>query len=338
MNIGGIVRIRVMYVDKPFKRVGTHSGKFHADEVMVTAILMELFDLEVVRSRDPEELMGLDLIYDIGEGEFDHHQMDKRYRDSGTPYAACGLIWESFGRDVIRMYDGSLSDENVDYIFHETDAMLIEGIDAADNGLRTCRTIIPTFSITAVISKLNPAWDDETDENEAFWQAVNIASVIFQKTLKHKFSVVYAEEHVRKAYEERTVPELLVLDRPYPWNEILYQIDEERKIVYVICPDHGQYIVQTVRRRDGGYGDVKPLPLSWAGKRDGDLCAVTGVEDAVFCHSDRFIAGAGSLNGIMKLAELALAEPDEPEPEKADTGTLSALKRFFLSRRIRVVR
>ena len=29
---------------KQFKRVGTHSGKFHADEVMSTALLKELFE------------------------------------------------------------------------------------------------------------------------------------------------------------------------------------------------------------------------------------------------------------------------------------------------------
>lgn len=238
-------------MEKPFKKAGTHSGKFHADEVMATAILMELFELEVIRSRDPDVLKGLDLIYDIGEGEFDHHQPDKRYRDNGTPYAACGLIWERFGRDIIKNYDSTLSEENIEYMFHEIDSVLIEGIDAADNGMRTCRTIIPTLNISAIISKFNPTWDSDTDENEAFSQAVEFASVVFKNLLRHKFSVVYAEEHVRKAYENRIVPELLVLGRPYPWNEILPQLDENREIVFVISPDHGQYIMQTVRRRDG---------------------------------------------------------------------------------------
>ncbi len=326
-------------MEKLFKRAGTHSGKFHADEVMATAILKELFDLEVVRSRDPDDLNGLDLVYDIGEGEFDHHQMDKRYRDNGTPYAACGLIWDRFGMDIIRTYDASLSDENMEYMFRGIDEMLIEGIDAADNGMRTCRTIIPTLNISAIISKCNPTWDTVIDEDVAFNQAVDLASVVFQNALRQKFSVVYAEEYVRKSYADRTVPELLVLDRPYPWNEILHQIDDDREVVYVISPDHGRYIMQTVRKRDGGYGDIKSLPYSWAGKRDEELCAVTGVEDAVFCHSDRFIAGAKSLEGILKLAELALAEPEETdEKEMAKVSILSAFKRFLVSKRIGVRR
>jgi uncharacterized UPF0160 family protein len=325
-------------MEKTFMRAGTHSGKFHADEVMATAILREIFDLEVVRSRDPDELKDLDIIYDIGEGEFDHHQMDKRYRDNGIPYAAYGLIWERFGRDVIRMQDDGLSEENLEYLFHELDDMLIQGIDAADNGVRTTKTIIPTLNITAIISKFNPTWDSGLDEESSFNEAVDLASSVFKNVLRQKLSVVYAEEHVRSAYLKRTVPELLILDKPYPWNELLNQIDEEKQIVYVISPDHGQYIIQTVRRSDGGYGDVKPLPQSWAGKRDAELCAVTGTEDAVFCHADRFIAGARSLESIMKMAELALAEPEEQKHEEMETGILKAIKRFLLSRRIRVMR
>lgn len=326
-------------MEKTFKKAGTHNGKFHADEVMSTAILKEIFDIEVVRSRDPEVLNELDIVYDVGEGEFDHHQMDKRYRDNGTPYAACGLIWERFGRDVVRMYDDTLSEENLEYLFHEIDDMLIQGIDAADNGLRTSKTIIPTLNITAIISKFNPAWDSELDEDSSFNEAVGLASNVFKNVLRQKFSVVYAEEYVRDAYKSRTVPELLVLDRPYPWNEVLNQIDEDKEIVFVISPDHGQYIIQTVRRSDGGYGDVKPLPLSWAGKRDSELSAVTGVEDAVFCHTDRFIAGARSVESIMKMAQLALIEPEEPtDHEKVDVSLLDWVKRFMISKRIRVLK
>lgn len=323
---------------KEFVRAGTHSGKFHADEVMATAILREIFDLEIVRSRDPDVLKDLDIIYDIGEGEFDHHQADKRYRDNGIPYAACGLIWERFGRDVVRSFNDTLSEENLEYMFHELDDMLIQGIDAADNGLRTTKMIIPTLNITAIISKLNPTWDCDIDEDSSFDEAVELASKVFRNVVRQKLSVVYAEEHVREAYMKRTVPELLVLDKPYPWNELLSHIDAERQIVYVISPDHGQYVIQTVRRSGGGYGDVKPLPLSWAGKRDDELCAVTGTDDAVFCHVDRFIAGARSLESIMKMAKMALDEPDEPKPEEAGKGIFNAIKRFILSKRIRVSR
>ena len=50
------------------------------------------------------------------------------------------------------------------------------------------------------------------------------------------------------------------------------------------------------------------LPASWAGLRDADLAAVTGVPDAKFCHNGRFIAAAKSYEGIRQLARLALQD------------------------------
>lgn len=297
--------------EKRFKRVGTHNGRFHADEVMSTALLKELYDVEVVRSRDPDVLSRLDLIYDVGEGEFDHHQPDGRSRENGTPYAACGLIWERFGREIVRSFDGSLAEPEADRIFREIDRRLIEGIDAADNGIRTFRTIIPTLSISNAISKFNPTWDSPVSEDSAFEEAVRMASSVFRNVMKQILSVERAREYVRSAYASRDVRELLMLDRNYPWNELVYDVDRDNELLYVIYPDNGRYMLQTVRRRNGRSPEGKLLPASWAGKRDGELAAVTGVQDAVFCHSHRFIAGAGSPEGIMRLAELALVEPEE---------------------------
>lgn len=327
-------------------RVGTHSGRFHADEVMATALLKQLYDIEVVRSRDPDILDMQDLIYDVGEGEFDHHQPEKRYREgrgsrgndaSGTPYAACGLIWDHFGRDIIRRYEPAVTEDDLDYLFREIDAMLIEGIDAADNGLKTCRTFIPTLNISAIISKFNPPWDSGQDEDSAFHEAVGFASAVFINLLNQKFSVVRAREYVQKAYDNRDDRELLILDDSYPWNDLLYDIDRDRELLYVIYPDHGQYMLQMARRFNGKYGDVKPLPRSWAGKREEELSAIVGIADAVFCHADRFIAGAKSMESVLKMAKLALAEPDEPEEEKK-RRFLEALKGFLLSGRIRISR
>jgi uncharacterized UPF0160 family protein len=48
------------------------------------------------------------------------------------------------------------------------------------------------------------------------------------------------------------------------------------------------------------------LPASWAGLRDAELAAVTGVADSVFCHLNLFIAGARSFDGAVRMAERAL--------------------------------
>ena len=76
------------------KKIGTHNGVFHADDVFACATLSLIFpDSEIVRSRDPKILASCDFRVDVGgkydpsTNDFDHHQ-GKILRDNGIPYAA----------------------------------------------------------------------------------------------------------------------------------------------------------------------------------------------------------------------------------------------------------
>ncbi|MCX7710575.1 MAG: MYG1 family protein [Clostridia bacterium] len=329
-------------MQKELKRVGTHNGRFHADETMATAILQEIFDIELVRTRDMEVLKTLDLIYDVGDGEFDHHQVDKEYRETGVPYAACGLIWRKFGRDVIRFREPSLEEDAVEYIFQHIDAMLMEGIDASDNGMRTGSVVVPLMNIPSIIAEFNPPWDSEKLEDEAFMDAVKVASALLNNMLNQQLSIIKARKYVFDAYKNRPRPELLVLERSYPWTQALSEIDVENEVLFVIYPRDNQYLIQTIRRNDGMRGDRKKLPEAWAGKRDEELGNVIGIDDAIFCHSARFIAGAGSMESIMKMADIAIAEPEEVIEEVREAapvqGFVSALKEFLLKKSISIKR
>lgn len=78
-----------MVVNKAF----THAGKFHADDVFSSALLRILFPtIEIIRGFEvPESFEGI--VFDIGMGEYDHHQKNSEVRENGCPYAAFGLLW-----------------------------------------------------------------------------------------------------------------------------------------------------------------------------------------------------------------------------------------------------
>jgi uncharacterized UPF0160 family protein len=312
--------------ERELKRVGTHNGRFHADDVMATAILKERFDIELTRTRDMEVLKALDIVYDVGDGEFDHHQVDKEYRENGTPYAACGLIWRSFGRDVIQLNEPSLAEKEVDEIFRHIDRNLIEAIDASDNGIRSTVTIIPTLNVSMLLSDFNPPWDANVENEDSYFdEAVKFAHIILGNVIAQQISIVKAKTNIIEAYEKRPRPELLVLDRTYPWSRILSRIDRNREVLFVAFPRENEYLLQTVRGSGGSMGNRKSLPASWAGKRDEELSKIIGIDDAVFCHTGRFIAGAKSYESIMKMAELAIAEPTEVPKRKF----LRVLRKFI---------
>ena len=60
----------------------THSGRFHADDLFATAMLLEYFvgKAKVVRSVDPQVIEKGDYVLDVGrvyntaKNRFDHHQ------------------------------------------------------------------------------------------------------------------------------------------------------------------------------------------------------------------------------------------------------------------------
>lgn len=291
---------------KELKRVGTHNGRFHADEVMATAILKEIFDIELIRTRDEAKLKELDIVYDVGGGKFDHHDTFKECREDGIPFASCGLIWREFGRRVIRFMDPSIEEEEVEAAFTYVDKFLIKGIDALDNGVKIGEKDVPLMDISRIISGFNPQWFSERDDDEAFNEAVELASVVLDNVLKSRMAVLRSREIVQSAYEKRNYKEILVLELYCPYAESLRAIDKKSEVVYVVYPSKGNYAMQTVRDRGS---DKKPFPESWAGKRDKALVEVTGVEDSVFCHSGRFLCIARSYDGIMKLAKLAIGKP-----------------------------
>ena len=308
--------------------MGTHDGRFHADEVMATAILNEIYDLEIVRTRDTEVLKSLDIVYDVGDGEFDHHRVEKEQRENGTPYAACGLIWRRFGRMAVGSRATWMSQEEIDGVWKNIDRLLIEGIDAQDNGVRTNITIIPTTSFSMLITEFNPAWDrDDRDSSKYFDNAVRFAEIVLDNALNQQISTVKARGKVLEAYNNRVRPEILVLEDSYPWQRILPRIDSNKEVLYTVFPRDGEFLLQTVRG-GGANRDRKKLPAAWAGKREAELGQIIGIEDAIFCHPGRFIAGADSFDSIMKMADLAVAEPEEKKPQ----GFLYNLKKLLFGK------
>jgi len=65
------------------KKIGTHSGTFHCDEVLACFMLKQLPEYEnaeIVRTRDPAVLGTCDIVVDVGavydpeKHRYDHHQ------------------------------------------------------------------------------------------------------------------------------------------------------------------------------------------------------------------------------------------------------------------------
>lgn len=103
-------------ITKKDAKAFTHSGKFHADDVFSSALLLYL-NPEITITRGSKVPEGYDgIVFDIGRGEYDHHQKDSRIRENGVPYAAFGLLWERLGAGMIleNKFERYLGNERAD--------------------------------------------------------------------------------------------------------------------------------------------------------------------------------------------------------------------------------
>ena len=177
----------------------THGGIFHADDVFTTALLKILND-DFTWERGfvvPEDFEGI--VYDIGFGEFDHHQADARVRGNGVPYAAFGLVWERFGCYVMDKKDADAFDRE-----------FVQMIDLTDNtGSRNL--------ISSLIHDMNPEWNEELSSDEAFNKAVEFVVFTLETQFKHIQSKRDANTIVKEKLSE-AVGKTLYIGEYVPWR------------------------------------------------------------------------------------------------------------------------
>ena len=285
----------------------THSGTFHADEIFATLILSKILpEITLIRLQELTEKINENVIvYDIGGGKFDHHQMGGNgQRPNGVKFAACGLIWKEYGRQLLKKYEV----KEIDYVWNYIDKNFIQFIDANDNGqLPKLPTDYRNVHISHIIGLFNPKWDEEVESDEKFMLALQLAEMVFDEFLQDTFSKVKAKDLVELAIEKSTNG-IMLLEQFMPWKEFLLASGKEKAkdINFVVFPSkRGGFNVYAVPKEIGSFENRKSLPIEWRGLREGALQKVTGVLSARFCHNAGFICSAETKEDAFKLASIA---------------------------------
>lgn len=265
-------------------------------------------DLEVVRTRDREALATADLRVDVGfrddaaAGDFDHHQRGfGRERANGVRFASFGLVWRRFGARVCGD-DQAVADA--------VDLTLVAPVDANDVGQPLVRSLIEgvrPMGVNGIIGAFNPNWDETltpAEERGRFDAAVTLAAGILRREIASAAAGRRSVLVVRDAIAAAVDPRLVELPVNAPWKQVL--VPEAPDALYVVYPKRQGFGLEAVPRELGSFANRRDLPEAWAGLENEALVAVTGVEDALFCHGKRFLAVARTYAGIERLAQLAL--------------------------------
>ncbi|HEY1151476.1 MAG TPA: MYG1 family protein [Pseudoduganella sp.] len=310
----------------------THGGKFHADDAWAVAVLSVLFpDAEIIRTRDPATIEAADFAIDVGgiwdpaTGRFDHHQKGfSAARQSGVPYASAGLVWREYGARCVTALalahaGHQLSEDKAREMAYAIDAELVQYLDLADVG--AAKSAPGGYGLSAVVSGFNPNWLDEQRLNYGpaaeeyrlgqFRLAMALLTDILVNSVKYRVGALLAVEQVRQSEVLEGGKVLFLKNGALPWTQIVRK--EMPKVLFVISHSIAErrYMLHTVPVSSESFEARADLPEAWAGLRDAELAAVTGVPDATFCHNGRFIAAVKSYEGARAMAALALKAVEE---------------------------
>lgn len=291
---------------KKKKVIAVHDGRFHADDVFACATLSLVLDrnVQIIRTRKQEELDSADYVVDVGgvydseTNRFDHHQPEGAgVRENGIPYASFGLVWKTYG-DVLTGDPRATKriDEN-----------LVSAIDAGDNGVSTFtkEEDMPfPYIIQRLFGSFMPTWKESFSPDLGFFKALTVARDILKREIAHSRAHVEATEKVEEVYNSTSDKRVIVLPESYPWGEVLTQ--KEEPLFVISSKEEGRWKIEAVTVEPHSFVNRKSFPEAWAGLRDSELEAVTGVEGSVFCHKARFLCVATTKEAALQLAEIAL--------------------------------
>lgn len=292
------------------KTIGTHNGRFHADDVFSVALLKSLYpDAQVIRTRDLDVLKTCDLVLDVGAEfdpkrlRFDHHQTGgSGARANGIRYSAFGLIWNEFGLEYC------VGNEEA---WKRLDQGFVASFDAYDNAQKTYEVTVED----ARVVELQDLFDDYLNPNlvesaeladydRQFEVALGIATLILERVMARKIAEVDSERYYYESWQASPDKRYVVLEKFATSGE---RAEDMPELLYsVFRAPNGTWNVRAMTKEKGSYETKKPLPATWAGLRDAELAEVTGVEDAAFCHNSLHLCGAYSKEGALKMLAIAL--------------------------------
>lgn len=297
------------------KKIVTHSGSFHADDVFACAVLKLYFTrknkgIKIIRSRDQKDIDKADIVVDVGGkydpelGYFDHHQTKGAgKRDNGIPYASFGLVWREYGPKLC---------ENQE-IVDDIDRRLVQPIDAIDNGVSISESIecgLYDYGIHGIVSAYQCTWKEAgaKKQNRNFIQLVDFFTDVLKRELEKASHRIEMVDIIREAYEQ--AEDTTIIEIPYHVSigPLMQVFEAHKEVQFVVSRSNTNWKALALRKEPCSFENRTSLPSSWAGKRNKDLQELTGVDDALFCHNALFLAVAESKEGAWKLARLALKQ------------------------------
>lgn len=288
----------------------THGGKFHPDDVFSTMFMSRIIDDPIVyRTIEQDVSSDKAVVYDIGFGKFDHHGPNALVRESNkVKYCSFGLLWKEYGMKYLNTIESMDREE----LFKRIDEDLIMQIDGIDNGVfPNVKAPYKLKDLDYIIDLFNNSWMEDRDTDIGFIEAVNFASIIFDKLLIREEALIVAKKKVLDKVKQ-CKDGILILDEYLPYEEGLWENSNEYNIKIVIMPSNrGGYNIKPVTVSKDSHELAYSFNKEFLGLHDDELVKVSGIKSARFVHISGFIAVTGTLDDAILMAHNAIDKKGE---------------------------
>ncbi len=290
---------------------GTHSGRFHCDEVTAFAIISLIYpNNKLIRTRDELKLSFCDILVDVGGVydpnllKFDHHQdgCQEFYSDEKIPMSSAGMVYKHYGPLLLAKLQSEFNQELLE-LFYEK---FIKEIDIIDNGVHIEQDFYIKTGVSSVVRMLN--YPDSTNDKmqmERFKEAVDYVTNVMKITIRSldisirtsQDDIIKIKEAYKDRYEHDSEGRILVLKGKCPtWTASFKKFRKDvqnENVQFVIFQSKDKWKTGTItigphRRRSLNNEEIITL------------------SSFVFVHKERFIAEFGKKEDAIKAAILSL--------------------------------
>eukprot|EP00835_Amoeboradix_gromovi_P003392 NODE_222_length_13951_cov_0.396982.p5 type:complete len:339 gc:universal NODE_222_length_13951_cov_0.396982:10640-9624(-) len=311
-------------------KIGTHSGTFHADEVLACSLLrLVLGNVTITRSRDSKLLDNCDYVVDVGgvydhsSRKYDHHQREfnEVFGDGYfTKLSSAGLIYKHYGKDVIKKILNT-NEENTEVLHKKIYSSFIEAFDGIDNGVdRYPKGVNPKYkdntTISAIIASMNGTYvEPEELQDERFENALKWMTTIFERQLENwGKSWLPSRKSVLDAILSMNNG-IVILESYLPWKSHLFELEQDllkskkikQEALFVVYPTETSWRATCVPVNESSFENRLSLPEKWRGLMDDELDLASGVLGGTFVHASGFTGGNKTQAGLLKMLQLTIA-------------------------------
>ena len=266
----------------------THAGRFHTDDVLSTVLLLELnpnIEIERVSEYIADDSNEEELAYDIGLGEFDHHQENREIDEFGYPYSAFGKLWREFGREYLKQYGF----QNIEVAFDKFNQFYVSKVNQGDNiGYKN----VFKFYENDLIIRFNPSWLEKKEKldisNKQFFKAVEFAKMLFENWMRVLYEQIELSD-LEQSIWDRAVQNgkdgIVVLEEKIPWQIFIKKEGYEDVKLIIDKSDRGGYSITS---------------------KDKDLYQIKDSKYLTFVHPSKFMGVAETLDKAITGAKYSL--------------------------------